>query len=64
MALAQLNSKATLSRFVNIDGSDGILCIHCNNNFVQLFHKAVIVIRIQLLLSAKTKRVEMSTPIP
>ena len=52
MALAQLNSKPTLSRFVNIDVSDGILCIHWNNNFVRLLHKAVILIHTQLLLSA------------
>lgn len=52
MALAQLNSKPTLSRSVNIDGSDGTLCIHWNNNFVRLLHKAVVFTHIQSLLSA------------
>lgn len=52
MALAQLNSKPTLSRSVNIDGSDGTLCIHWHNNFVRLLRKAVVFTHIQSLLSA------------
>ena len=39
IALAQLNGKHTFSRFVNIHGSDGILCVHLNNNFVKLCQK-------------------------
>lgn len=59
----QLNRNLTFFKIVNTGGSDGIIGIHFNNHFVQLFYKGLIYI-VKWLLKQILETVKMSTPFP
>ena len=59
-----LHGKHTFLRFVNIRGSDGILCIHLNNNFVKLCQKQQYLDINNCFCQQTTKKIELSTPFP